>query len=225
MQVTKEFTSPTTIKLTVAAENEELNATKQFVVKRLAKDVKMQGFRPGKAPLELVEKNIDSSLLQTEFLEQAVNELYVRSIDQERIRPVAQPEISISKFVPFSTLEFTAIVEAVGEIKLGNYKKLSVTKPATKISEKQIDDVIKDLQLRVAKKEDVTRAANKDDEVTIPVQVNGKVRGTVTLAADSIEEEVVVAEAKKDPKISSYIGDKTAKVIYVKGKILNFIVQ
>lgn len=167
MQVTKQSTAPTTIKLTVSAEGNELDATKQLVLQRLAKNVKLQGFRAGKAPMHLIEKSIDQSQLQSEFIEQAINDLYVQAIDQERIRPVAQPEIAISKFVPFTTLEFTADVEAVGEITLGDYTKLKISKQPVDISEKQIDDVVKDLQGRVATKEEVKRAAKLTDEVVI----------------------------------------------------------
>lgn len=167
MQVTKETTSPTDIKLTFSATVEELNDMKQVVLQRLAKTVKMQGFRSGKAPLNLIEKSVDQNELQSEFLEHAVNDLYVKAIDQERVRPVAQPKITISKFVPFTELEIVAEVEAVGEIKLADYKKLKVTKKTNEVTEKQIDDVIKDLRVRAAKREDVKRAAKVGDEVTI----------------------------------------------------------
>lgn len=167
MHVTKKTTSPTKLTLTIDGDSDELEQIKQDVVARLAGSVKLQGFRAGKAPLQLVERNLDQNQLQQEFLETAVNDLYVKAIDQERVRPVSQPSITISKFVPFTTLQVTAEVEAVGEIKLSDYKKLKVTKPKVSITEKQIDDVIKDLQQRVAKREDVDRAAKLGDEVTI----------------------------------------------------------
>lgn len=167
MQVTKETTSPTQVKLTMVADQALLDAVKQEVLTRLSKNVRLQGFRPGKAPLNLVERNLDPQQLQSEFLEQAVNQLYVNAIDQEKIRPVAQPAITISKFVPFTTLEVVADVEAVGDIKLPDYKKVGVAKKDVKITEKQINDVIKDLQGRVAKREAVDRAAKKGDEAVI----------------------------------------------------------
>lgn len=167
MQVTKQTTSPTNIKITIVADADQLDKIKQSVLKRLAKTLKLQGFRPGKAPLNIVERSLDQSQLQTEFLEQAVNELYVTAIDQERVRPVAQPQITISKFVPFSTLEVVAEVESVGEITLPDYTKIKVARPTVKVTDKQVDDVVKDLQTRAATREEVTRAAKSGDEVTI----------------------------------------------------------
>jgi leucyl-tRNA synthetase len=64
----------------------------------------------------------------------------------------------------------------------------------------------------------------KDESREIGVQVNGKVRGSVNLAIDA-SEAVAVADARKDPKISAFLDDKTIKkIVYVPGKILNFIV-
>lgn len=167
MQVTKQITSPTNVKLTIVADAEQLESIKQSVLQQLSQNVKLQGFRPGKAPLNLVEKSVDQNALQSEFLERAVNELYVAAIDQERVRPVAQPQVSIDKFVPFTTLEISAEVEAVGDITLPDYKKIKVTKTETKVTDKQIDDVVKDLQTRAATRKDVERAAKTGDEVVI----------------------------------------------------------
>lgn len=167
MQVTKKITSPTNVKLTIVADAAQLDTIKQAVLTRLAKNLKLQGFRPGKAPLNLVEKGVDQNALQTEFLEQAVNELYVQAIDQERIRPVAQPQVSIDKFVPFTTLEVSADVEAVGDITLPDYKKIKVTKTEATVTDKQIDEVVSDLRGRAATRKEVDRAAKKGDEAVI----------------------------------------------------------
>src|SRR5947209_8265120 len=118
MQVKSELLSPTNRKLTITADQSEIDDAKQAALKDLSRSVKLQGFREGKAPAALVQKQIDPNLLQTEFLERAVNQLYLDAARREKLRPVTQPEISITKFVPFSDLEFTASVEAVGEIKL-----------------------------------------------------------------------------------------------------------
>lgn len=187
MQVTKQTTSPTNVTLTIVADADRLDTIKQSVLKHLAKTLKLQGFRPGKAPLNIVERSVDQSQLQTEFLEHAVNELYVEAIDQERVRPVAQPEISITKFVPFTTLEITAVVEAVGEITLPDYKKVKVTKQAIKVTDKQVDDVVKDLQTRAATRKDAARAAKVGDEVVIDFKgVDAKTKDPIT-GADGTE--------------------------------------
>lgn len=167
MQVSRTQPKPTTAKLTVSAGPIELAEIKEAVLQRLAGTVKIPGFRPGKAPANLVEKNVDASALQSEFLEHAVNHFYVAAVEQEKLRPVAQPQINITKFVPFTTLEFTVEVEAVGDIKLPNYKliKLEPKKPA--VTAKDVNDVLDNLRQRGAAKTEVKRAAKDGDEVII----------------------------------------------------------
>lgn len=168
MQIKKESLTPTKVKLTLAAEPALLDEVKHDVLQHLAKDhVKIQGFRQGKAPLSLVEKNVDSNLLQTEFLEQAANRLYVEALEQDRLRPIDQPTVSVTKFVPFTELEITAEVEVVGDIKLPDYKKIKLAKPEVKVTAKDVDEVMQNLRTRLAEKTDVERAAKTGDEVTI----------------------------------------------------------
>ena len=167
MQVTKSLTSDTQVKLEIAADAQMLATTKEQVVAQMAKSVRLPGFREGKAPANLVEKQLNQQQLQTQFLEQAVNDLYVAAVQQEKVRPTTQPQVNVTKFVPFETLEITAEVEAVGQITLPSYKKLGVKKTDVKITEKQVADVLEDLRERTATREEVTRAAKKGDEVVI----------------------------------------------------------
>lgn len=168
MQISKKQLSDTKVELTLIADEKMLNEAKQQVLQTLSKtQVKMAGFRQGKAPLSLVEKNTDPAVLQSEVLDKVVNALYVNAIDQERVRPVDRPEISIKKFVPFTTLEVSAIVEAVGEVKLPDYKKIKLERKDADVTAKDVDEVIEALRTRGAEKKEVERAAKKDDEVTI----------------------------------------------------------
>lgn len=167
MQVALEKLNPTKFKLTITADSELLLQVKGHVLGDLAKQVKLPGFRAGKAPAELVEKNVGQSVLQQEFLEHAVNELYTRAVQEKQLRPVAQPQVSIAKFVPFSTLEITAEVEAVGDITLGDYKKVKLARPVVTVTDKDVNEVLKNLQLRAANREEVKRAAAEGDEVWI----------------------------------------------------------
>lgn len=167
MQITREQLEATKTKLTVEADQKALDQVKAAVLNKLGQNVKVPGFRTGKAPSNLVEKQLDPSVLQTEFLDEAVNQFYVHAVESEKLRPVGQPQISITKFVPFTALELTAEVETVGEIKLTDYKKIKVEPQKVEVSAEEVNTVINNLRQRAAEKKDVTRAAKKDDEVTI----------------------------------------------------------
>lgn len=167
MQITKEQLSPTSVKLIIAADAELLAAAKERVLRELARDAKLQGFRPGKAPLPVVEKHADPQLLQSRFLDEALNALYAKALDEERLRPVAQPKASVNKFVPFSTLEVEIEVEVVGEITLPDYKKIKLAQPPVTVDAKDVEAVMADLRQRAAERKDVDRAAKSGDQVYI----------------------------------------------------------
>jgi trigger factor len=167
MQLKRDQLSPTKVKLTVTAEPKELEDTKQHVLNHLKGNVKVPGFREGKAPLNLIEKQLDPAVLQTEFLDHGVNDLYVAAVQQENLRVVAKPEIAVSKFVPYTTLEFTAEVEVVGDIKLPDYKAIKVTPQKIEITAADVDQVLGNLRQRGATRQEVKRAAKTGDEVTI----------------------------------------------------------
>jgi trigger factor len=167
VSVKREQPNVTTTKLTISADQALLSEVKNETLKRLGKQIRVSGFRPGKAPIGLVEKNVDSSLLQTEFLDVAINRLYSKALENEKVRPVSQPKVTVLKFVPFTTLEFMAEVESIGAVTLPDYTKIRLNKKTVKVLDKEIDEVIDNLQSRQADKVEVKRAAKEGDEVTL----------------------------------------------------------
>lgn len=167
MQITKDQVSPTNVKFTIAADAADMAPVKQFTLQQLARNVKVPGFRAGHAPLPVVEKNVDQQALQTDFLDAMVNQMYVQAITEHKLRPVNRPDVSITKFVPFSTLEVVAEVEVIGKITLPDYKKIKLAKPTVKVDAKDVDDVLQNLAARGAERKDVDRPAKDGDEVTI----------------------------------------------------------
>ena len=167
MQITREQVNPTTVRLTIAADKALLDESKQHVLRHLAQRMKLPGFRPGKAPLQMVERNADPSVLQTEFLDEILNRLYAQAVEQEKLRPVGQPKVTLQKFVPYTDLELVVEVESVGQVKLPDYKKLKIAKPAVTVSDQDVSEVVDNLRVRLAERKDVERAAKNGDEVTI----------------------------------------------------------
>jgi trigger factor len=167
MKLNVERTKPTLAQITIAAEKEELDKIKHRVLKKLAPRVKLAGFRNGKAPIEMIEKNVDQQLFQSEFLDDAINTFYIAALKEERLRPVSQPQVEITKFVPFSSLEAKYELPVVGELTLPDYKKHSTKKEEVNITKKQIDDVLENLRTRASEKKEVKRAAKENDEASI----------------------------------------------------------
>lgn len=167
MKITRTDVTPTQIKLLISATEAEMTPIKEGVVARLAKDVKLPGFRDGKAPAGLVEKNVDQNILQNDFLDEAMTQLYAQATQQENIRPVTRPEVEIKKFVPFSELEFEVTTSIVSKITLPDYKKINIPKDKVTVTAKDVDEIIKSLKGRMAEKKEVKRAAKLKDEAVI----------------------------------------------------------
>ncbi|HSX27163.1 MAG TPA: trigger factor [Patescibacteria group bacterium] len=167
MQIKIANLSDTEIKLTITADESALEPIKNKVLRHLSTKTRLSGFREGKAPLNLVEKNVDQNVLQREVLEEAMNTFYARAVAQEKLRPVTEPKANLKKFVPFSDLEVELTVPVVGSVKLANYKNIKKTKPVVKITDKDLNEVIVSLQKRMAEKTPVDRPSKAGDEAII----------------------------------------------------------
>ncbi len=157
----------TTAELEISAGESVLQEIKQLTLKRLQPEVSAPGFRKGKVPLNLVEKQVDANYLQSQFLDDAMTELYQRALAEHKLRPVDRPKVEIKKFAAFTEIAFDVTVEVLPEIKLPDYKKITVTRPKVSVAKKDIDEVIENLRKRVAEKKTVKRAAKDGDEVMI----------------------------------------------------------
>src|SRR5688572_28243587 len=113
MKYTTKNQSDTTVLLTVTLDATELADNKTKTLRRLAKEVKVSGFRPGKVPANVAEKNIDPNQLNQEVLEEAVNASAIEAFEQAKLTPLDRPKVDVQKYVPGQELEYTAEVEII----------------------------------------------------------------------------------------------------------------
>lgn len=167
MHVTTTNNSDTNVTLSITATEAELNAAKKRILETAAKTVKAPGFRAGKAPLAVVEKQLDDNQVQGDTLQEVVNVLYSEAVDSKKLRVLASPQVEIKKFTPYTALEFTAAVDVMPKVALGDYKKIKKTKPKIAVSDKDVAEVLDNLRGRSATKKPVDRAAKNGDEVVL----------------------------------------------------------
>ena len=167
MRVKRSDKSLTEVTLEIEPTAEEMAPLHAHVLRELAPRVRVAGFRSGKAPLPLVEKHLDQQLLFNEFMQHALNSFYNRAAEAEGLRPIATPEVTVKKFVPYSQLVFEAKVEVIGPINLPAYKKLRLETPKVTVGAKEVEAVIASLRQRGAQRRPVERAAAKGDELII----------------------------------------------------------
>jgi len=124
MQIKSKKISETKVSLSLSADTDLLGVLKENALTKLSRSIKIPGFRPGKAPLHVIEKHVNQQELQSEVLQTAMDQMYRQAIVSENLRPVDSPKANVTKFVPFTTLEFEAEVEILGTVKLPDYKKI-----------------------------------------------------------------------------------------------------
>lgn len=159
--------SDTQVEVTVTVSAEDLTEARTTSLKYLSRQVKVAGFRKGKVPANVAEKHLDPNVLANDAMQRAVDATLNEVITVESLRVLDQPKINITKFVPFTDLEYTAVIEIVPAVKLGNYQKLKAKKVVEKVAQADIDEVIQRVKQNFADKKEVKRAAEMGDETVI----------------------------------------------------------
>ena len=167
MKYTRKNPSETQVIFTVTLDADDLSKIKKSTIARLSKKVKVAGFREGKVPVAVAEKHLDRNMLGMEVAEDAVNAFMIDVLEAEKLQPLDRPKVELSKYVPEESLEFTANVEILPEIKLGNYKSLKAHKDVAQVEDKDVDEVVERMRAGLAEKKEVERPAKDGDEIVI----------------------------------------------------------
>lgn len=136
--------------LTIDVEAEKVDAALDAAFKKVAKKVNVPGFRKGKVPRSLFEKQFGVEALYQDALDILLPEAYAAAIDETNIEPVDRPEIDIETMEKGSNLVFTAKVVVKPEVTLGEYKGLEVEEQDTTVTDEDVEAELTQLQNRHA---------------------------------------------------------------------------
>lgn len=156
-------------KYAVTIENEEFESKVDAKLDHIAKTTKIPGFRPGKAPKEMLKQKYRSSVLG-EALDEVINEATNNVIKDNSLRLAMQPNVKIGKFEDGKDIEFEVTAELMPEIKLGDFSKINVEKLTADVPEEEVKkamDYIVHSRRETVKVEDAAYAAQKGDSVVI----------------------------------------------------------
>ncbi len=167
MKVTRKNLTKTSIELTILLTAKELAGAEQVALVHLGQELKIPGFRKGKAPVAVVKQRVSNEELDSHTMSDAINRAVVEAFSSENLQPLDRPEVSVKKYVPGQELEFSATAEVIPPFTLADYTKLKIVKPKITVTKKDIDDVVERMRAGFADKKPVERAAKNGDEVTI----------------------------------------------------------
>ncbi|QJU05079.1 trigger factor [Candidatus Saccharibacteria bacterium oral taxon 488] len=167
MKTTVKKLSDTKVCLTITLGADELNAAEQVALTKMARDLKVPGFRKGKVPVSVAAKHVNPMALQEQVLDNALSKAVAEAFMNEKLQALERPSVEVKKFVPNQEVEFTAEATVVPPVKLGDYKKLKAKAQTVKVEAKDVDEIIERMQQNFVDKSEVKRAAREGDEAII----------------------------------------------------------
>lgn len=210
MKIEKELLEDQQVKLTVEVDNEQLEASKRKAAKKIARRIKIPGFRPGKAPYQVIRRQVGEEALLEESLEILVNDIYPQVVEEEEINPYGPGNLENVVSLDPVTLEF--VIPLMAEVELGDYKSIRKPYEPPEVTDQQVDAVQQDFRQRQAVEETADRAAEVGDHVYLRLSARrfeaegegeGEDEGEESSGADLIEERTtstIIAEDQADAK-------------------------
>ena len=159
------------LELEVTISPEEMKDFYQQALGEMAKETTVSGFRPGKAPLDLVERQTSKIKVLERAADIAINRNYREIVIKEKIWPIGEPKIELLKLAPDNPLVFKITITLMPKVKLGDYKKIKVQAKPVKIEEKDVQRVLQELQQMRRKEAAVKRPAQLGDRAEVDLEM------------------------------------------------------
>lgn len=168
MKITKNELPKNIVELTIELSHDELEPYLQKAAEELCSEKPIKGFRPGKAPYNVVVKQFGEMKLLQKSSQNIISDTYYKAIDQENLKIVEQPKIDIVKMAPQNPFIYKATVALLPKVDLPEYNEIKVEKiPEINVEQTEIEKVLTDLQKMRAQEKPVDREAKSGDKVEI----------------------------------------------------------
>ncbi len=167
MKSTVEQLSPTRVRINVEVPFKELQPDFERAYKELAKQVRLPGFRPGKAPAKLLEARVGKEAILDQVVNEALPSRYGQAVTDSDVRPLGQPEIEVTKKEYGQELVFTAEVDVRPDFTLPDLSALKITVDPIKVSDEDVDTELESLRSRFGTLTGVERPVASGDFVSI----------------------------------------------------------
>lgn len=169
MKTTVEPLEGNKVKVSVAVDESEFEGAIDAAFKKIAREVRIPGFRPGKAPRRILEARLGKDVARGQALQDALPEYYAQAVREHDVDVIAPPEIDITEGQEEGPLAFDAVVEVRPIITVGGYDSLRVAIPSPHPSDEEIDEQLERLRSQHGELETVDRPIATDDFATVDI--------------------------------------------------------
>jgi trigger factor len=173
MKVEKKILPKAQIEFLVEVSAEEFKPSIEAAVVEISQEIKIDGFRPGKAPLDMIKKKVGEMSILEKAANIAINKSFSKILAENAKddKIIGQPMVDITKLAPGNPLEFKITLSVLPAVTLGEYKNLGVQATKAKIDDKEVEKVIEYLRETRAKEVAADREVKKDDKVMANIQM------------------------------------------------------
>ncbi|MHB1597512.1 MAG: trigger factor [Acidimicrobiales bacterium] len=178
------------VKLTVEVDEEEIRRAEDDTFRRLTREARVPGFRPGKAPRRLLEARLGPKIVREEVLRDMLPRVYADAVVETSLDVIAPPEIDVTSGEESGPVAFDAVVEVRPRVSVVGYEGLEITLPALEPTDEEIDGQVDRLREQFAELRVVDRAAADGDLVTIDLRGSRDGAPAEGLTADDLVYEV-----------------------------------
>ena len=166
MQVSVETTTGLERRLTITVPAVSIDTAVKSRLQQLAKTQRINGFRPGKVPVNVIQKRYGQAVRQ-EIAGEAMQRSFYQAITQEKITPAGAPNFELKTDVMGKDLEFVASFEVFPQVEVKDVNKIEVEKAVVEISDKDLANMMETLRKQHASWKEVKRKSKKDDRLTM----------------------------------------------------------
>jgi trigger factor len=191
------------VKVSVEVDEAEFDKAIDAAFRKIAREVRVPGFRPGKAPRKVLEGRLGSGVGREQALHDSVPEFYAQALAEHDVDAIAQPEIDITNGQDEGPLAFDAVVEVRPEITVPGYNGLRVTLDRPEADESDVDAQIDRMRQVQASLAEVDRPAIDGDVVTIDIagSLDGEPQEGLTADDYSYEVGTAAITPEVDPEL------------------------
>ncbi len=178
------------VKVVVEVEEAEFDKELDAAFRRLAKEVRLPGFRPGKAPRKVLEARIGQGYAREEAFRHSLPDYYSKAVIEHEVDVIAPPEIDITDGMDSGGVTFDAVVEVRPSIEIEGYKALEVEIPRIDVTDEDVEEAVDRLRGQFSELETVERPAAEGDRVSIDIAATHLGDPVPGMTADDYSYEV-----------------------------------
>jgi len=172
MEITKKELEKSQIELTVELSSAEFKPYIEKGVKKVSQDLKIEGFRPGKVPFNVLKQKIGEMTILEEAANIAINKTIGKILEENTDKQIiGQPKVDIIKLAPENPFIFKLTLSALPEVKLGDYKNAKGKRQEKEVKDEEVKKIMSDLREMRAKEVIVARPAKDGDKVIANIEM------------------------------------------------------